>query len=215
MSLVDPDYITSPNWPRPKAGEPAWQVAFLFPAEGEWSEADYLSLDRGGGRRMIELVDGRLEVLPMPTIFHQRIVEFLFYQLRSFVKEKSLGSLFFAPLPVYFDKKNYREPDIVFVRPERIVDRDYPAGADLVIEVVSSDPEGRQRDLQAKRRDYALARIPEYWIVDPQEQTVTVLTLNENQYQVHGEFKPGTKATSVLLPEFSIDVAELFAAAKA
>ena len=163
---------------------------------------------------MIELVDGRLEVLPMPTIFHQRIVEFLFYQLRSFVKEKSLGSLFFAPLPVYFDKKNYREPDIVFVRPERIAGRDYPAGADLVIEVVSSDPEGRQRDLQAKRRDYALARIPEYWIVDPQEQTVTVLTLSENQYQVHGEFKPGMKATSALLPEFSIEVTELFAAAK-
>jgi Uma2 family endonuclease len=163
---------------------------------------------------MIELVDGKLEVLPMPTIFHQRLVEFLFTLLNQFVTNKSLGSVFFAPLPVYFDQKHYREPDVIFVRPERIAGRDYPASADLVMEVVSEDPEGRNRDLVEKRRDYAMAGIPEYWIVDPQTGTVTVLALADKEYRTHGEFTAGSTASSALLPGFSINVSDLFAAAK-
>ena len=45
----------------------------------------------------------------------------------------------------------------------------YPSGADLVMEVVSGGREDRKRDLVTKRRDYARANIPEYWIVDPQD----------------------------------------------
>ena len=46
--------------------EPAWEVALLFPAQGEWSEDDYLWLtDRI--RRLVEFTDGRVEVLPMPA----------------------------------------------------------------------------------------------------------------------------------------------------
>ena len=57
--------------------EPAWEVALLLPAQGEWSEDDYLWLtDRT--RRLVEFTDGRVEVLPMSTDEHQRIVLFLY-----------------------------------------------------------------------------------------------------------------------------------------
>jgi Uma2 family endonuclease len=213
MSIVDPAFITSPKWPRPQIGEPAWQVAFFFPAQGHWTEADYLALDRGGGR-LVELVNGRLEVLPMPTFSHQKLVAFLFMLLNAHVKKHGLGEVVFAPMPVHLSKEHYREPDIVFMRPERIAGREYPELADLLMEVVSADPESRQRDLQEKRRDYALAGIPEYWIIDPEQQLVTVLALDRKEYRVHGEFKSGQQADSPLLPGFDIDVAALFAAGK-
>ncbi len=46
-----------------KKSEPSWDVALLFPLQGQWSEADFLWLDANGPRRMMELVDGFLEVL--------------------------------------------------------------------------------------------------------------------------------------------------------
>jgi hypothetical protein len=48
--------------------------------------------------------------------------------------------------------------------------------------------------------------------VDPKERTITVLTLGARSYKVHGKFKPGDKATSKLLPGFTVDVADVFAA---
>jgi Uma2 family endonuclease len=96
---------------------------------------------------------------------------------------------------------------------ERLEGR-YLDWADLVIEVVSGAAEDRRRDLITKRREYAQAGINEYWIVDPAEEIVTVLTLIEEEYQIHGEFKPGVEATSPLLIGFSITVAEIFSAAQ-
>jgi Uma2 family endonuclease len=80
------------------------------------------------------------------------------------------------------------------------------------MEVVSDSPDDRERDLVTKRAEYARARIPEYWIVDPQEGRITVLRLEGDRYVVHGEFLKGSKASSVLLPGFVVDVTEAFAA---
>ena len=90
---------------------------------------------------------------------------------------------------------------------------DFWEGADLVMEVVNKDPESRRRDMEVKRSDYAEARIPEYWIVDPAELQVTVLVLVGETYVVDGLFGVDEQATSRLLQEFSVDVAELFKAA--
>jgi Uma2 family endonuclease len=78
------------------------------------------------------------------------------------------------------------------------------------MEVVSPDPNDRQRDYEAKLADYAQAGIAEYWIVDAERRLVTVNHLEGGSYVLHGEFGPGMVATSVLLPEFSVDVTTLF-----
>lgn len=54
--------------------EPTWEIARLFPYQGEWSEEEYLALET---HHLIEFDEGDLEVLPMPDIGHQRIVGFL------------------------------------------------------------------------------------------------------------------------------------------
>ena len=75
------------------------------------------------------------------------------------------------------------------------------------------EAEDRERDYIYKRRDYARAGIPEYWIVDPQEGVIIVLRLDGNEYNEHGRFGPGQIATSYLLPGFEVVVDEVWAAA--
>ena len=62
----------------PSEPEPTWEIARLFPPQGEWSEEEYFALNTN---RLIEFSDGRLEFLPMPTIFHQLIMKFIFYAI--------------------------------------------------------------------------------------------------------------------------------------
>lgn len=195
--------------------QPTWDVALLFPAEGAWSVADYLELT-DATNNLVEFTDGRVEVLEMPTTAHQRILQFLFAALRAFVEERKLGEALFAALRLQLSETKFREPDIVFARTENrqyVQDR-YWVGADLVMEIVSAGAKSRQRDLVAKRADYAAAGIPEYWIVDPLEKRITVLALDGAAYATHGEFEPGEQATSRLLEGFAVAVDAVFLAAE-
>ena len=81
-------------------------------------------------------------------------------------------------------------------------------GADLALEIVSEDKP--ERDLVDKRGDYAEAQVPEYWIVNPQSETITVLRLRENAYVEAGSYRRGEAAMSVIRPDFSLVVADLF-----
>jgi Uma2 family endonuclease len=193
-----------------KRGEPTWNIALFFPRQGQWTEAQYLALDTN---RLVELVDGCLEFLPMPTLFHQSIVAFLYDLLKAFIRAHASGEVHFAPLRVRLFPEHIREPDVTYLRPERTRNRHQPTpGADLAMEVVSPGTENRERDYVAKREAYANAGIQEYWIVDPQERRITVLTLDGNAYRVHGEFIPGQQATAAMFPEFKVDVTAAFAA---
>src|SRR5437879_9709886 len=61
-----------PDWRLPDEGEPTWEIALLFPAQGTWTEDDYFALDGSyEGFPLVELSNGRLEALPMPTQTHQ------------------------------------------------------------------------------------------------------------------------------------------------
>lgn len=198
----------------PKVGEPVWELARLFPSQGEWSEESYLALDTG---RLIEYSDGFLEVLPMPTIGHQRIVKYLFALLYQFLEAHGVdGEVLFAPLPVKIGQRQYREPDIIYLSAERLsrMTGNYPEGGDLVIEVVSGGPTDRSRDFVNKRYEYAQAGISEYWIIDPVDQVILVLHLEGDEYVEHGRFDAGETATSALLPGFSVPAGDVWAAAK-
>jgi len=195
-----------------KPGEPIWEIARQYPNQGEWSEQDYFALETS---HFVEFDNGHLEFLPMPTLVHQRITLFLYRLLNAFVEANTLGEVLTAPLPVRLWSRKYREPDIVFLSSKRRVplEAKYPTGADLVVEIVSEGKEDRERDLETKWKEYALAGIAEYWIVDPKKRRIWVLTLAGDEYAVHGEFKDGEQATSVLLDGFGVEVTAVFAAA--
>ena len=186
----------------------ASSVADLSALQGSWTEAQYLKLTNHCNR-LIEFTDGRIEILPMPTYRHQTILRLLFLALFPFVRDLG-GDAVFAPLRLRVRAGKFREPDLLLVRragDPRCRD-DYWLGADMVLEVVS--PDNPNRDLVDKRTDYAEAHIPEYWIVNPLDETITVLVLAAGAYREHGVFRPGQQADSPLLPGFSVDVRNTF-----
>jgi Uma2 family endonuclease len=195
----------------PGGPEPAWDVARLFPPQGSWSEDEYFGLP---GNRLAEFDHGRIEVLDMPSELHQFLVLFLYEALAGHVRERGLGRVAVAPLPVKLWEGKLREPDVLFMRREHADRRhgNYWNGADLVMEVMS--PDDPRRDKDTKRREYALGRIPEYWLIDPVARTITVFALpaEADSYAVHGVFAPNARAESASLPGFGVEVGELFAA---
>jgi Uma2 family endonuclease len=199
---------TAPSRKKPVKGEPAWSIATLYPNQGYWDEYDYLELETN---HLVEFSKGFVEVLPMPTQLHQAILLFLYRALFAFVDARGLGTVMTAPLRVRIGREEYREPDILFMlaaHDKRRGNR-YWKGADLVMEVVSDGAEDRRRDLIEKRRDYAKGRIPEYWIVDPRESSITVLRLSKGKYLVAGQYGLKDQAKSVLLPGFEVSVASV------
>ena len=179
----------------------------VVPPQGEWGEHLYLALT-DHGNRLIEFTDGFLEVLPMPTDKHQCILEFLYLAFWQFIKPR--GGKAFAPVRLRIRSGKFREPDIMLLlsaTDERRQNR-YWLGADLALEVVSEDKP--ERDLIDKRSDYAEARVPEYWIVNPQTDTITVLRLQGDCYEEAGTYRRGQSAASVLMPEFSVAVDDVF-----
>jgi Uma2 family endonuclease len=182
----------------------------LYPLQGYWDESDYLSLDTN---HLVEFSDGMIEVLPMPTTDHQRIVAFLYGLVLSFVAARRLGEVLFAPLRVRLRPRKYREPDIVFLSAEHSarVQKKFWEGADLVVEVVSEDPESVKRDWEEKRADYERAGIAEYWVVDPQRGLMTIFALVERRYVVHAEGRTGQVVSSKLLAGLDVDVSAVLA----
>ena len=193
----------------PQQPGPAWEIARLFPDQGKWDEWDYLYLNRLTNRQ-VEFSDGHVEVPPMPTKSHQRIVSYLLRAIEDFSKSQNLGQAVQAPYPLKLRTGRFREPDIVFALSEhaRWLGEAFAEGADLVVEVLSED---RNRDLVVKRREYAEAAIPEYWIVDPVNQNIMVLRLTGNDYVAHGEHGAGQRLRSALLPGLEIETDSVFA----
>jgi Uma2 family endonuclease len=179
----------------------------LEPLQGLWTEAQYFKLTNQSNH-LIEFTDGIIEVLPMPTDKHQMILRFVLLAFMSFVEPLG-GRVLFAPLRVQVRAGKYREPDILLVLDARDPRRqdEFWRGADLVVEIVS--PDRPKRDTEDKPRDYAEAGIPEYWIVNPLDETITVLTLDGDAYTVLGMFRRGELATSALLDGFAVRVDEV------
>jgi Uma2 family endonuclease len=199
---------------REDAAAPTWEIAYLFPTQGSWTEQDYLDLDRlHDGFPLRELSQGRLEILPMPTQLHQLILIYFFEVLKAHVQAYAPGMVLTSGIRIRLGRGAIREPDIVYMKAAHAARRheEFWDGADLVMEVVSADAKDRERDWEIKAREYARAGIPEYWIVDPERRLVRVLTLRGKNYRVHGDFAPGDQATSVLLPGFKVAVDTLLA----
>jgi Uma2 family endonuclease len=185
------------------------EVAQLYPRQREWTEADYLALP--DTNRLIELSEGTLIMTPHPTDRHQQIVGALYRALHAFVSAHDLGIVRLASLPVRLWPGQIREPDLLFVahsHADRIAEQVF-GPPDLVVEVTSSHTEVTDR--RDKMSEYARACVAEYWIIDPDDQTVEVFVLRQAVYERLGEWCRGEIARSVLLDGFEIAVDALFA----
>lgn len=131
---------------------------------------DLLAMPDDG--RRYEIVEGELIVSPSPRPKHQLIVGRLTGVLRE-LAAKGMGEVFPAPLDVVLDDRNVFEPDVLFVRTDRlsiVSDTNVQGPPDLVVEVLSEGT--RDDDLGRKLSAYSRFGVAEYWVVDPDTQQV-------------------------------------------
>ena len=170
---------------------------------------DYLALPEREG--IWELVDGVLEKMALPSAEHQRLLANLLQLIDTCLMATApLPGIVFFSVSVALSQFRVAVPDLVYVRMERrhlLQKIIVSGGPDLVIEVLSQD---RAKDLIRNRQWYAEAGIPEYWILDPVNDTLTVLELAGGQYLERATLGRSDILTTPTIPGLSVPLLELF-----
>jgi Uma2 family endonuclease len=147
-------------------------MALTKPA-GTWAYPDLAALP--DDRTRYEIIDGELFEMPSPTLAHARAIMALIRLLLPLL-DRLGGTLFTAPLDVFFAGADPVQPDLVALLPgsrSRPVHRGVEGPPDLLIEVLS--PSNRAHDQARKRELYARGGVREYWIVDPEQRVIEVI----------------------------------------
>jgi len=163
------------------------------------------------GRRY-ELYDGEVIVVPSPFPRHQRVAMHVGEVLEEYERTHG-GTTFDIPIDIVFTEHDVVQSDVVYFRQERRqLIRDWEAtraAPDLAIEVLSRSTEARDRG----RKMQLLARfgVPEYWIVDPLNNTLEIYILSDAAYNLVASHREGDSVISPTLPSLSFSAARVFA----
>lgn len=177
----------------------------------KFSYADLRNFPDDGRRH--EIIDGEHYVTPSPVTKHQRIVRKLGFALSAVADASRLGEVFLAPFDVVLSEVDAVQPDVLYVsRGRDIVTGLHVEGApDLVVEILSAGT--RRTDEVTKRKLYERFGVLEYWIVDPELDTIKICRrVNEAFIQVAElSAERGDVLTTPLLPAFSLPLPGIFA----
>lgn len=173
---------------------------------------EFLCLPDDG--RRYEILDGELAVTPAPRPRHQRLSQRLETILIARLQDTGLGEVFHAPVDVVLTDHDIVEPDILFIRRDRlhIVGELRIEGApDLIVEILS--PSTRRRDVLVKPALYARCGVPHCWIVDGDIDRLERYELDPGPPASY-RLVAADSAPAVVEPEgfaeLRVDLAELF-----
>ena len=161
-----------------------------------------------------ELIDGEHYVTPSPTTKHQRVSINLTVLIGSWLERHPIGQLFHAPFDVVFSLYDVVEPDLLYLSNARAADALTPKHVrgvpELVIEIES--PGTRKRDETIKRRLYERTGVSEYWVVDPERDTIRVYGREGDEFARVSELsaEAGDVLVTPLLPGLEIPLARVF-----
>jgi Uma2 family endonuclease len=168
-----------------------------LPEKDRYTYEDYRQLPEGAP---YELIRGRLAMSPAPTPRHQLVQANLFFELSRVVRDQEEGHVLSAPLDVRLSDTTVLQPDLVFIGPDRtnrIGDQAIEGAPDLVVEILS--PASAHRDLTAKKRLYETHGVREYWVVDPDSETVEVFENADDGFlQAARAVEDGTISSTVI-----------------
>ena len=167
MVLFPRDFLRVPGVPMPSIA-PASKAATS--ACGPWTWDDFVALPTGDRR---ELLDGHLFEVEIPTDMHEFIVAELIRLLGNWAVDNG-GKVLASGYKVKISTGRGVMPDVQFYRPGRKTARQglVEGAPDLAVEVIS--PTSRGIDRVTKLGYYQQIGTPEYWLVDPDAQTIEV-----------------------------------------
>jgi Uma2 family endonuclease len=154
-----------------------------------------------------EIIDGDHYMNPSPSTKHQTVSRHLQFQLYTQIEVKKRGRVFDAPYDVELADHDIVQPDLVVVMNEnrRIVTPKRIRGIpNLCVEILSESNPAYDRVLKFEM--YQRCRVPEYWIVDPEEQSIDIYVLDSS-----GVFQHRRHAGETLSPTTITDVHVLVA----
>lgn len=178
---------------------------------------EFLDYDDGSETRY-ELVAGVLVEMPAESDLNNLIALFLLTQFLRWVPFQQIRHK--TEISVTGSRATVRLPDLIVLTEagaealhgakRSLITADMPPPA-LIVEVVSPGTTSQERDYRYKRSEYAARGIAEYWIVDPQQSQVTVLTLVAGFYE-EAVFKGSDRLMSTLLPTLELTAAQVLQA---
>ena len=183
--------------------------------KGNATCADYFATPEG---ERWELIDGVFyQMAAAPSIKHQDVSRNLIVRIEPYISRRRLGVLYHAPAAVLLPGETAVEPDLFYVRRERsriFTDRACEGPPDLVVEILS--PSNRRHDLERKRELYARHGVPEYWLLEPDDETVRQLTdpvalSGVGHYTSERLYRAGDTLATAVIPGLAIAVADIFA----
>lgn len=181
---------------------------------------EYLAYEDGTDTRY-ELVDGELKAISLGMGIHALIIDFLAEQFKSVLSEwsephKAMSGSIGVRSPRGRHQNTSRIPDITIlplaqakamIGREAVIDLDEPPPL-LVVEVVS--PSTKTEDYRAKRAEYDILEIPEYWIVDPLSEQIAIFVAEDGLYTPR-EFCGEEKIQSATFPSLNLTAAQVLA----
>jgi Uma2 family endonuclease len=173
---------------------------------------DYLQLPDDGKRH--ELIDGEHYVTPTPNRKHQAVAMNLSGLIWSSLQKQPIGRVFAAPFNVIFSDFDVVEPDLLYISNERLAEIEtspWIRGApNLVVEIGS--PSTRKRDETIKRRLYERFGVYEYWVVDPELDSVKVYRRIDDRFERTAELtlENDDVLTTALLPGLGLPLRKIF-----
>ncbi len=180
------------------------------PPQGAWTYEDYARLPDNGMR--YEVIGGNLYMSPAPRPKHQQTIVALLRHLLAYLQQHPLGEILISPIDLNLpDLANPVQPDLLFIRNENldIIKEKFIEGVpDLIVEVLS--PGNPDLDRRTKFQVYAAAGVREYWLLDPEVETVEVYVLRGQAYALAGNFSGTAAIRSEVLADFSLLVSEIW-----
>lgn len=182
---------------------------------GYYTARDFISWTFEG---LAELINGRIfKMTPAPFPPHQIVSANLFSKFYQYFDNKKC-SAFHAPADVflvkdgqdYKDTRNIVEPDIfVICDPHKITSKAIIGPPDLIIEILSTW--NARHDLKTKMALYEEYDVPEYWVADPENKTITIFELTEaKRYKPHKPCVMGDTISSVQFDGLSVKLKDVF-----
>jgi len=182
-------------------------AAVLEKQAKRWTYEEYYRLDDD---QRYEVIGGNLLMAPAPDSLHQDSSRKLFRFLDRFATRHSLGEVYYSPMDVILDSENTVQPDLIFISRANlgiIQKRGVFGTPDLLIELIS--PSSVRRDRYDKKELYARFGVKEYWIGDPANKSLEILTLKEGRYELHCAAETKGKLTSLVLAGLEFDLSEI------
>ena len=174
---------------------------------------EFMALPEEEGKHY-ELIEGELVLNPAPVPRHQWILAKVQYALHSYFEKHGGGRALFSPIDVVLSSENVLEPDIIVMMSDRlslIGPKNIEGPPNITIEALSDGT--RRKDEVTKRRLYERFGVDEYWIYDPEIDTVKIYRRSGDAFEraIEIDTETGGTITSPLLPGFALDVNEVFA----